>query len=71
MKINKKIPVFDFKIGMKEKEFVNDCLETSFIGQGSYVNEFEKKFSNFVNCKYGVNNQWNYGSTFSMQNSRN
>jgi len=54
MKINKKIPVFDFKIGAKEKEFVNDCLETSFIGQGSYVKELEKKFSNFVNCKYGV-----------------
>ena len=54
MEINKKIPVFDFKLGDKEKEFVNDCLETSFIGQGSYVKKFEKVFSNFVNCKYGI-----------------
>jgi len=54
MKINKKIPVFDFKLGDKEKEFVNDCLETSFIGQGSYVKKFEKVFSNFVNCEYGI-----------------
>ena len=54
MKNTKKIPVFDFKIGNKEKEFVNDCLETSFIGQGSYVKDLEEKFSNFVNCKYGV-----------------
>ena len=50
----KKVPVFDFKLQDTEKEFVNDCLKTSFIGQGSYVKDFEKKFSNFVNCEYGV-----------------
>jgi len=50
----KKIPVFDFLLGSREKEFVNDCLETSFIGQGSYVKDFEKKFSKFVDCEYGV-----------------
>jgi len=54
MKNNKKIPVFDFKLGIKEKEFVNDCLETSSISQGSYVRDFEKKFSKFVNCDYGI-----------------
>jgi perosamine synthetase len=54
MEINKKIPVFDFKLGDKEKEYVNDCLETSFITQGSYVKDFEKKFSKFVNCEYGI-----------------
>ena len=51
---NKKIPVFDIKLGTKEKDFVNDCLDTSFIGQGSYVKDFEKKFSTFVNCEYGI-----------------
>ena len=51
---NKKIPVFDIKSGTKEKDFVNDCLDTSFIGQGSYVKDFEKKFSTFVNCEYGI-----------------
>ena len=50
----KKVPVFDFKLQDTEKEFVNDCLKTSFIGQGSYVKDFEKKFSNFVDCEYGV-----------------
>ena len=50
----KKIPVFDFSLGSREKEFVNDCLDTSFIGQGSYVKDFEKKFSKFVNCEHGV-----------------
>ena len=54
MKNKKKIPVFDFKLGDKEKKFVNDCLETSSISQGSYVKNFEKKFSEFVNCKYGI-----------------
>ena len=52
--INKKIPVFDIKLGTTEKEFVNDCLNTSFIGQGSYVKDFEKKFANFINCEYGI-----------------
>ena len=45
--MKKIIPVFDFTLGVKEKEFVNDCLETSFISQGSYVKDFEKKFKTF------------------------
>ena len=53
--INKKrIPVFDISIGEKEKEYVNECLNTSFIGQGSYVKNFEKEFSKFCNCDYGI-----------------
>ena len=54
MKNNKKIPVFDFKLGVKEKEYVQDCLRTSFISQGSYVKNFEKKFSKFVECNFGI-----------------
>ena len=54
MKNKKTIPVFDFELGDKEKEYVNDCLETSFITQGSYVKDFEKKFSKFVNCEHGI-----------------
>ncbi len=50
----KRIPVFDILLGNKEKEFVNDCLDTSFVGQGSYVKDFENKFSKFVDCEYGV-----------------
>ena len=50
----KRIPVFDILLGSKEKEFVNDCLNTSFIGQGPYVKDFENKFSKFVDCEYGI-----------------
>ena len=54
IKKNIRIPVFDFKLGNKEKEFVNDCLNKSSIGQGLYVKDFEKEFSKFVNCEYGI-----------------
>ena len=47
-------PVFDIKLGKKEKKYVNDCLEKSWIGQGLFVQKFEKKLSKFVKCKYGV-----------------
>ena len=50
----KRIPVFDIKIGDLEKKYINDCLDTSFIGQGPYVKNLEEKFSSFVNCKYGI-----------------
>jgi perosamine synthetase len=52
--MQKRIPVFDFKIDDLEKTYIKDCLDKSFVGQGFYVKEFEKKFSNFVNCKYGI-----------------
>lgn len=50
----KRIPVFDIKIGDIEKKYINDCLNTSFIGQGPYIKNLEEKFSSFVNCKYGI-----------------
>jgi len=53
-KIFKKIPVFDIALGDIEKKYVNDCLNTSFIGQGQYVKKFEEQFSKFVDCQYGV-----------------
>ena len=48
------IPVFDIKIGSREKKYVNQCLNKSWVGQGYFVQQFEKKISEFVNCKYGV-----------------
>ena len=51
---NKKIPVFDIALGETEKKYINDCVDTSFIGQGPYVKKLEEKFSEFVNCKYGI-----------------
>lgn len=52
--MNKKIPVFDIALGKKEKIYINDCIQKSFIGQGGYVREFEDKFSSYVDCKYGI-----------------
>ena len=54
MSKGKKIPVFDIALGDKEKEYIKDCLDTSFIGQGKYVKTLEEKFSAFVDCKYGI-----------------
>ena len=52
--IKKKIPVFSIDLGEKEKEYINDCLKTSWIGQGTYVKKFEESFSTYVNCKFGI-----------------
>ena len=49
-----KIPVFDLVLDKKDKKFALDCLNTSFIGQGKYISLFEKEFSKFVKCKYGI-----------------
>ena len=54
MKYKKKIPVFDFVLGKKEKFFVNNCLNKSLISEGVYVRKLEKNFSKFVDCKFGV-----------------
>ncbi len=38
-----------------EKKYVNDCLNTGWISSnGKYVEEFEKKFSEFCSTKYAV-----------------
>ena len=47
-------PVFDIKLEKREKKYVNECLNNSWIGQGKFVDKFEKKLSKFVECKYGV-----------------
>jgi|TARA_B110000259_G_scaffold182897_1_gene227246 perosamine synthetase len=50
----KRIPVFDIVLGDNEKKYINECLDTSFIGQGPFVKKFEEQFSAFVDCKYGI-----------------
>ena len=49
-----KIPVCEPFIGEAEKRYVNDCLDSGWISQGHYVTEFEKQFSAFCECDYGV-----------------
>ena len=52
---SKFIPVNTPKIYKDEKKYVNKCLSTGWISsEGKYVKEFEKKFSKFINKKYGV-----------------
>ena len=43
MNKNKTIPVFDISIGQKEKDYIKDCVDTSFIGQGFYVKKIRGK----------------------------
>ena len=52
---NKFIPVNTPKIFKDEKRYVNKCLSTGWISsEGNYVSEFEKKFSKYINKRYGV-----------------
>jgi len=49
------IPVAEPLIGEKEKEYVMDCLDSGWISsKGKYVEQFEKAFSKYCNCKCGV-----------------
>jgi perosamine synthetase len=49
------IPVCVPLLKGKEFEYLKDCIDTNWISsKGRYVEEFEKKFSHYCNCKYGV-----------------
>lgn len=49
------IPVNEPLIAKKAFTYINDCLKTGWISSaGQYINKFEKKFSQFCGCKYGV-----------------
>lgn len=49
------IPLSVPNIGGNEWKYVKDCLDTGWISSvGSYVNEFEKKFAEYVGAPYAV-----------------
>ncbi len=49
------IPVNTPHIAEKEKQYVNQCLDTGWISSaGHFVDEFEKQFANYCDCKFGV-----------------
>ena len=53
--MKKFIPVNEPLIGELEKKLVMDCLETGWVSsEGTYVKEFEDKFSKTVNRNFGV-----------------
>ncbi len=50
-----KYPVYQPFLSGKEKEYVNDCLDTTWISsKGSYLSKFENKFSDFTSIKYST-----------------
>jgi len=50
-----KIFIAEPKLNGKELEYVTNCIETNWISsKGSYVTEFEDKFSEYCGAKYGI-----------------
>ncbi len=53
--MDKFIPVNSPVIGDREKELVNECLETGWISsEGPFVSQFEESLSKRVNRKFGI-----------------
>jgi perosamine synthetase len=49
------IPVNTPLLSGNELKYVTDCIETGWISsEGSYIKEFETKFSSYVNRNYGI-----------------
>jgi perosamine synthetase len=49
------IPVNEPSLGAREKELLNQCIETGWISSdGPFVAEFEQKFAECVGRKYGI-----------------
>ncbi len=49
------IPVNEPIFGEKERELLKTCIDNGWISsEGPFVKEFEKKFSSYVGCKYGI-----------------
>ncbi|MNP05787.1 putative pyridoxal phosphate-dependent aminotransferase EpsN [compost metagenome] len=58
-RIAKMIPVYQPSLGGKEKEYVNQCLDTTWISsKGEFISRFESAFGEFIGAKYAttVNN---------------
>jgi perosamine synthetase len=50
-----KIPVNEPYLGQREKELVNECLESGWISSaGKYIEKFESQFSEYCECAAGV-----------------
>jgi len=50
-----RIPVCSPQFGENEVQRVADCVRSTWVsGMSKYVDEFEEKFANYCNCKYGI-----------------
>jgi len=53
--MNSFIPVCEPFLNGNEKKYVEECLNTGWISSsGKYVTEFEQKFAEYCNVKYGI-----------------
>ena len=50
----KKIQVGDFRLGKEEKDIINEVLDSGRLSEGSKVNEFEKRWAEFVGTRYCI-----------------
>jgi perosamine synthetase len=51
----KKIPIYKPSLNGNEKKYVNECLDSTWISsRGSFIKEFEDKFSEFIDVKYAT-----------------
>ncbi len=49
------VPVNTPLLTGNEKKYLNECIETGWISsEGPFVEEFERKFSNYIGRKYGI-----------------
>ena len=50
-----KYPVYQPYFNGKEKEFVNDCIDSSWISsKGKYVERFEREYADYIGVKYAA-----------------
>ncbi|HEF8795339.1 TPA: DegT/DnrJ/EryC1/StrS family aminotransferase, partial [Salmonella enterica subsp. enterica serovar Urbana] len=49
------IPVYQPALSGKEKEYVNDCIDSTWISsKGGYIQRFEKEFAEQNNIQYAT-----------------
>jgi perosamine synthetase len=50
-----RIPVYKPEIGAREKEYVNECLDSTWVSsRGRFIGEFEERFSTYLGVAYGA-----------------
>ena len=53
--MDKFIPVNEPSLGEREKELINECLDTGWISsEGPFVEKFELSLSQRIDRKYGI-----------------
>ena len=54
-KMTESIPVNELLLNGKEKQYLNECIDTGWISsEGTFVKQFEQAFANCVGRKYGI-----------------